>query len=101
MEETTNQFIGNELSGIVLSMNDMLTTAFNQKDEVMCDLTGIDLMIRANYAPCNTISLWKRMSNDEGKFNVLENITRSHPYSANRAKCCENHLLKNYKWECR
>ncbi len=101
MEETTNQFLGNDLSGIVLSMNTMLTTAFNQKDEVMCDLTGIDLMVRANYAPCNTISLWKRMSNDEGKFNVLENITRSHPYSANRAKCCENHLLKNYKWECK
>ena len=100
MEETTNQFLGNELSGMVLSINNMLTTAFNQKDEVMCDLTGIDLMIKANYAPCNTISLWKRMSNDEGKFNVLENITRSHPYSANRAKCCENHLLKNYKWKC-
>jgi serine/threonine protein phosphatase PrpC len=100
MEETTNQFLGNDLSGFVLSMNAMITTAFNQKDEVMCDLTGMDLMIKANYAPCNTIGLWKRMSNDEGKFNVLENITRSHPYSANRAKCCENHLLKNYKWKC-
>jgi serine/threonine protein phosphatase PrpC len=101
MEETTNQFLGTDLSGIVLSMNAMLTTAFNQKDEVMCDLKGIDLMIRANFAPCHTISLWKRMANDEGKYNTIENIMRSHPYSLSRARCCENHLSKNYKWNCR
>jgi hypothetical protein len=80
----------------------MATISFGQKKETHCDMTGIDLAIAAGYNGCVNIELWKRMQNefDEGKYNVLENLLRSHPYSEKRAKCSHEHILNNYNFDC-
>ena len=80
----------------------ILTISFGQKKEIHCDMTGIDLVIAAGYNGCVNIKLWERMQKElqEGDYNVLENLFRSHPYSEKRAKCSYNHILTNYKRDC-
>jgi pSer/pThr/pTyr-binding forkhead associated (FHA) protein len=81
----------------------MITMSFNQKKETMCDLTGIDLVIAAGYNGCVNIELWKRMKAeaDEGDYNALENLFRTHPYSDKRANCSEHHIKTNYDFDCK
>jgi len=80
----------------------LATISFGQKKEIHCDMTGIDLAIAAGYNGCVNIELWKRMHNEfeEGEYNALENIMRSHPYSEKRAKCSHDHILNNYGFAC-
>jgi len=80
----------------------LATISFGQKKETHCDLTGIDLAIAAGYNGCVNIELWKRMKqeSEEGDYNALENMFRSHPYSEKRANCSHNHILKNYGFDC-
>ena len=80
---------------ILLSVNQMLSSPFNQKQETECDLHGIDLMMAAGYNGCASATLWERMAEygeDWGVFNVIS----SHPYSGDRKNCCENHIEQNY-----
>ena len=78
------------------------TISFGQKKETHCDMTGIDLAIAAGYNGCVNIELWTRMQEQykEDKYNVLDNLMRSHPYSEKRAKCSRQHILKNYNFDC-
>ena len=80
----------------------LATISFGQKKETHCDMTGIDLAIAAGYNGCVNIELWKRMQKefDEGEFNALDNLLRSHPYSEKRAKCSQQHILNNYGFDC-
>jgi hypothetical protein len=80
----------------------LATISFGQKKEIHCDMTGIDLAIAAGYNGCVNIELWKRMHKEfeEGEYNALENIMRSHPYSEKRAKCSHDHILNNYEFVC-
>jgi hypothetical protein len=80
----------------------LATISFGQKKETHCDMTGIDLAIAAGYNGCVNIELWERMQKefDEGEFNALENLMRSHPYSEKRASCSRNHILNNYDFDC-
>jgi hypothetical protein len=80
----------------------LATISFGQKKETHCDMTGIDLAIAAGYNGCVNIGLWKRMKqeSEEGDYNALENMFRSHPYSEKRANCSHNHILKNYGFDC-
>jgi predicted Zn-dependent protease len=65
-------------------------------------MTGIDLAIAAGYNGCVNIELWKRMQKEsnEGDFDALENLMRSHPYSEKRAKCTHEHIMINYGFDC-
>ena len=78
------------------------TISFGQKKETHCDMTGIDLAIAAGYNGCVNIELWKRMQKEfeEGEFNALDNLMRSHPYSEKRATCSHQHILNNYGFDC-
>jgi hypothetical protein len=80
----------------------LATISFGQKKETHCDMTGIDLAIAAGYNGCVNIELWKRMQKefDEGEFNALDNLLRSHPYSEKRATCTQQHILNNYDFDC-
>jgi len=80
----------------------MITVSFGQKKETHCDMTGIDLAIAAGYNGCVNIKLWQRMQKtfDEGKYDVKENLLRSHPYSEKRANCSNNHIRTNYDFDC-
>jgi predicted Zn-dependent protease len=84
------------------ALAEMATISFGQKKETHCDMTGIDLAIAAGYNGCVNIDLWKRMQKefDEGQFDALDNLMRSHPYSEKRAICTREHILKNYGFDC-
>ena len=80
----------------------MISIPFNQKKETHCDFTGIDLAIAAGYNGCVNIGLWKRMKKEanEGDYNAVDNLFRSHPYSEKRAICSKRHIKNNYGYEC-
>jgi hypothetical protein len=80
----------------------MITAPFGQKNEVHCDMNGIDLAISSGYNGCVSIEIWNRIqqSTNEGKYNVLDNLLRTHPYSEKRSVCSHNHILQNYKFDC-
>ncbi len=84
------------------ALNTMLTISFGQKKELACDLHGIDLVIAAGYNGCVNINLWKRMKTEsnEGAFDPLDNLFRSHPYSDKRGSCSANHIKNNYGFDC-
>jgi predicted Zn-dependent protease len=85
---------------IALTMESMVTTSFNQKQETEADLFGMDIMYPTMYKNCDAINLWERMSDNERDFSLTDNFFRSHPYSANRASCVSNHLKSNYNKKC-
>ena len=90
------------LSDVGAGVSEILTLPFGQKDEAHCDLKGIDLVSAAGYDGCVNIDLWRRMKEEskEGDYNAFENLFRSHPYSAKRAICSENHIKNNYDIDC-
>ncbi len=99
MQATGNMF-GQELADVIMEMEGFFTTPFNQKDEVLADLLGVDMMIKANINPCEAIQIWRRMSQKEKKANNFDELFRSHPYSSKRASCIRQHLESNYKIDC-
>ena len=100
IEKTTNNTVGDELGSKIIEMDRFLTISFGQKDEVLCDLHGLDLMKKAGYDPCTSISLWERMQNMDDEYNTIDNLFRSHPYGSVRANCNKNHLESNYSIRC-
>ena len=85
---------------IALTMESMVTTSFNQKQETEADLFGMDIIFPTLYKNCDAVKLWNRMSEKENDFNLAENFFKSHPYSRNRANCVEHHLESNYNKKC-
>tara|TARA_B100000767_G_C19763783_1_gene536443 strand:+ start:185 stop:1432 length:1248 start_codon:yes stop_codon:yes gene_type:complete len=88
------------LGEIVLGIENATTQSFNQKQESEADLFGMDLVYPTSFRNCDAITLWKRMSQDENEFDIVDNFFRSHPYSKNRSKCIRNHLTTNYNKNC-
>ena len=78
----------------------ILTSPFDQKDEVHCDLVGVDLTISSGYKSCSGVDLCARMDEKE-KFNNWS-FTKfdSHPDSAKRVACLKHHLKENYNVTC-
>jgi hypothetical protein len=79
-----------------------LSIAFDQKNELECDLHGIDLAINTRYEACAIVDFWQRMhlKYDE-KGEAFEDFFRSHPYSDKRSACAKNHILRNYSHQCK
>jgi predicted Zn-dependent protease len=96
--KTANSFgsVG-EMTALV---GNVLTTPFNQKNEVHCDFVGIDLMKKAGYSVCSSIQVWKRMSKMEQNNSEYDKFFSTHPYSQTRKQCCRNHIESNYKLDC-
>ena len=88
------------LGEIVLGIENATTQSFNQKQESEADLFGMDLVYPTSFRNCDAITLWKRMSQNENEFDILDNFFRSHPYSKNRSNCIRNHLTSNYNKNC-
>ena len=88
------------LGEIVLGIENVTSQSFNQKQESEADLFGMDLVYPTSFRNCDAITLWKRMSQNENEFDILDNFFRSHPYSKNRSKCIRNHLTSNYNKNC-
>ena len=88
------------LGEIALGIENATTQSFNQKQESEADLFGMDLVYPTSFRNCDAITLWKRMSQNENEFDILDNFFRSHPYSKNRSKCIRNHLTSNYNKNC-
>lgn len=85
---------------IFLEIESVTTLSFNQKQESEADLFGMDLVYPTNFKNCDAITLWNRMSQNESRFDIVENFFRSHPYSKNRSRCIKNHLKLNYNKNC-
>lgn len=88
------------LGEIVMGIENATTQSFNQKKESEADLFGMDLVYPTSFRNCDAITLWKRMSQNENEFDILDNFFKSHPYSKNRSKCIRNHLTSNYNKNC-
>jgi predicted Zn-dependent protease len=73
--------------------------SFNQDEETLCDLHGVDLAIEAGYNACSAINFWKRISKTE-KSNNLSKWLRSHPFGKQRINCIQHHLSVNYGNNC-
>ena len=100
VKKTNNTFFG-ELGNILTNVQSILTINFNQRKETQCDLHAIDLSIRTGYNECSTPNIWKRMKDEEGNYNSINNLFRSHPYSEKRELCAKNHLSNNYNVNCK
>ena len=96
--KTANSFgtVGN----MTALIGNLLTTPFNQKNEVHCDFVGIDLMKKAGYSVCAAIQVWKRMAETEQNNSDYDKFFSTHPYSQIRRKCCQNHIDSNYNVNC-
>ena len=99
IKKTNNNYFG-EIGDLFTNIHAGMTITFGQKDETECDLHGIDLCKKARYEICSTSELWNRMSEDEGEFNALENLFKTHPYSKKRESCARYHVKNNYHIEC-
>jgi predicted Zn-dependent protease len=96
----TQDIFGQEGGTTVFQIKRMLTGSFNQKNELEADYYGTDLTYALNQDVCAAVVFWKEMSALENKYNQLEDFFRSHPFSALRAECLENHIKNNFENSC-
>ncbi len=95
-EIKTMESIGGELTAEIFMA---ATMSFGQKMETHCDLYGIDLAIKAGYNGCEVVNVWERM--EDSHFNSTEAMIRSHPFSEQRANCCQNHIDSYHYNKCK
>lgn len=77
----------------------LLGNSFNQDEETLCDLHGVDLAQSAGYRGCSAINFWNRISKNETGSNRGKWL-RSHPYGKQRMNCIHHHISTNYGIEC-
>ena len=80
---------------IGLMLQNLITPAFNQPNEVAADYYGTDVIYAAGYDPRKGVEFWEKLSEKENE-NFIESFMRSHPYSAGRAGCLKKYLDANY-----
>lgn len=98
--KSAQKTFGENAGGLSAKIGQMLITSFNQKDEVHCDLLGVDLVDLAGYQSCHSVELWKRMHKEHGNAENIPRIFLSHPYSVERSQCLKNHIDSNYSKKC-
>lgn len=92
--------VAGDFGDIAVAIEQVLTPAFNQQNEVQVDCYGADLIKAAGYSVCRSVEVWKRMAEEEGDYNQLMNIFRTHPYSSVRRDCLREHIDTNYNTTC-
>lgn len=96
-------WLGEGWGDLAYYVSSLLSTSFNQENEVYCDLYGLDLAVSAGYNGCAGIEFWTRMSENEGESgkNIFDKFSRSHPYSDERVSCNRTHIDNNYYHSCK
>jgi pSer/pThr/pTyr-binding forkhead associated (FHA) protein len=100
--KVARNWLGEGLGDIAYYVTSLLTTSFNQENEVYSDLYGLDLAVKAGYSGCAGIAFWERMQEKEnpGKRTLFDKFMRSHPYSDERVSCNKYHIDLNYYHQC-
>lgn len=96
----TDNIFGEDKGASAYQIMKALTGSFNQKNELEADYYGIDLAYSLNKDVCATVRFWDEMSKSEDRYNKLEDLFRTHPFSSLRAKCLRSHLLTNFHKDC-
>lgn len=97
--EKTASIFG-EIGDFTAFFGSLLTTPFNQRNEVHSDLVGIDIMYKSGYDICAVSALWERMEANETKGDIIDKISSTHPNSTTRRSCSINHISNNYSKIC-
>lgn len=100
--KVARNWLGEGLGDIAYYVTSILTTSFNQENEVYSDLYGLDLAVKAGYNGCAGIDFWQRMQEKEepGSKSLFDKFSRSHPFSAERVNCNKKHIDLNYYHQC-
>jgi beta-barrel assembly-enhancing protease len=95
-------WLGPGFGDVAYYVTSLLTTSFNQENEVYSDLHGLDLAVKAGYNGCAGIAFWERMHEKEAPTTrtLFDKFMRSHPYSDERVTCNRNHIDLNYYHQC-
>jgi len=100
--KVAQNWFGEGLGDLAYYVTSLVSTSFNQENEVYSDLYGLDLAVKSGYDGCAGIGFWERMHTNEeasdGSF--IERFFRSHPYSQERASCNRAHIDRNYYHQC-
>jgi beta-barrel assembly-enhancing protease len=96
----TDNIFGEDKGASAYQIMKSLTGAFNQKNELEADFYGIDLAYKLDKNICATVNFWNEMAKSEDRYNKLEDLFRTHPFSKLRAKCLENHIETNFHKNC-
>jgi predicted Zn-dependent protease len=99
LQLTTNIF-GEAGAGTVLQITKLLTASFNQRNELEADYYGVELTQRLGQELCSTVAFWKEMASRENRYSQVEDLFRTHPFSALRAQCLQDHILANFNTRC-
>lgn len=95
-----NEIFGEKNGAAAFQIKKLLTSSFNQKNELEADYYGVDLVDQLGDDVCAAVQFWKEMSKTENKYNKVEDFLRTHPFSSLRAECLENHIRTNYHKDC-
>lgn len=100
--KVARNWLGEGLGDIAYYVTSIITTSFNQENEVYSDLYGLDLAVKAGYNGCAGIDFWQRMQEKEepGSKSLFDKFSRSHPFSAERVNCNKKHIDLNYYHQC-
>jgi len=97
--KASNKFFGDWGDAFII-IKRILTGSFNHKNELEADYYGLDLTWKLGYDICAIHTFWDDMAKGE-KRNAINDFFRTHPYSDTRSLCLINHILKNFKVECK
>jgi len=96
----TDNIFGEDKGASAFQILKLLTGSFNQRNELEADYYGIDLAYQLDKDVCATVKFWDQMSKTENQYSKLEDLFRTHPFSALRARCLQNHILNNFNRNC-
>lgn len=84
----------------VFQLKKLVTASFNQHNELEADYYGTDLSYELNQDLCAAVTFWKEMARQENQYSTLEDFFRTHPFSALRARCLQDHIRSNFGAAC-
>jgi predicted Zn-dependent protease len=96
----TDNIFGENNGASAYQVLKMLTGSFNQRNELEADYYGIDLAYQLDKDVCSTVRFWNEMAKTENQYNKMEDLFRTHPFSALRARCLQDHILTNFHKDC-
>ncbi|HEY0042195.1 MAG TPA: M48 family metallopeptidase [Flavisolibacter sp.] len=95
-----NKVFGENNGDFFFYIKKLLTGSFNQKNELEADYYGTDLTYRLNQDVCSAVTFWKDLAKAENQYSKLEDFFRTHPFSALRAQCLQDHIQRNFGSSC-
>ena len=98
--KASNKYLGTDWGSTFLGVKKILTSSFNQKNEIESDYYGLDLTWKLGFDVCAIKSFWDDMANNEDH-DLLRDFFSTHPYSDIRSACLVNHIKSNFKQTCR